>query len=175
MNKKPDGFIGFLSLIEILKGMEKQDFDAEKREILMSMSREIISSRQNRTVVEVCKLNDRKARDAGRIFRFDGVKLCEEALRKGVELQTVLLRASSADRIREGLLERDGIDLFACSARVLWLSDEVFEKISEEKSPEGVICVAKYIDKFQKFATIYNSADFLTMKDEGIEIGRAHV
>ena len=148
--------------------MEKQDFDAEKREILMSMSREIISSRQNRTVVEVCKLNDRKARDAGRIFRFDGVKLCEEALRKGVELQTVLLRASSADRIREGLLERDGIDLFACSARVLWLSDEVFEKISEEKSPEGVICVAKYIDKFQKFATIYNSADFLTMKDEGI-------
>lgn len=134
----------------------------------MGFGSEIISSRQNRTVVEICKLNDRKARDAGRVFRFDGVKLCEEAIKKGVELQTVLLRASSAQRIREELLRRCNTDLAECPARVLLLSDEVFEKISEEKSPEGVICVAKYIDKFQKFATIYNNGDFLSMKDESI-------
>ena len=48
------------------------------------------------------------------------------------------------------------------------LSDDLFDKISEEKSPEGIICCAKYIDKFQKNITIYNSADFFQMKNEQI-------
>ena len=83
----------------------------------MELSGDIISSRQNRTVVEICKLSDRKARDAGRVFRFDGIKLCEEAIRKGVELQTVLLRASSAERVRAELLRRCNVDLAEISAR----------------------------------------------------------
>ena len=48
------------------------------------------------------------------------------------------------------------------------MSDDIFEKISEEKSPEGVITIAKYIDKLQKNATIYNSVHFLQMKNESI-------
>jgi TrmH family RNA methyltransferase len=40
------------------------------------------------------------------------------------------------------------------------LSDDVFDKISEEKAPQGVITVAKYIDKIEKNATIYNSNNF---------------
>lgn len=132
----------------------------------MNPTGEIIYSRQNRTVVEVCKLSDRKARDAGKLFRFDGIKLFEEAVKKGVEIQTVLLRASSADKIEAEMTRRCGEGVLERFPRVLMLSDEVFEKISEEKSPEGVICVAKYIDKFQKFATIYNSGNFLPSKEE---------
>ena len=127
----------------------------------MNFTEEIIRSRQNRTVVETCKLSDRKARDAGGCFRFDGIKLFEEAIKKGVEIKTVLLRESSVQRIREEMTRRCGEDVFSRFSRVLVLSDDVFDKISEEKSPEGVICVAKYIDKFQKFATIYNSENFL--------------
>ena len=48
---------------------------------MMNWTGEIISSRQNRTVVETAKLTDRKARDAGGCFRFDGIKLFEEALK----------------------------------------------------------------------------------------------
>ena len=48
------------------------------------------------------------------------------------------------------------------------VSDDIFDKISEEKSPEGVITIAKYIDKLQKNATIYNSVHFLQMKNESI-------
>ena len=123
----------------------------------MDLTGEIIRSRQNRTVVETAKLTDRKARDASGCFRFDGIKLFEEAIKKGVEIKTVLLRESSGARIREEMIMRCGEDVFSRFSRVLVLSDEVFDKISEEKSPEGVICVAKYIDKFQKIATIYNS------------------
>ena len=125
-----------------------------------NFSEEIVRSRQNRTVVEVAKLADRKHREAEGKFRFDGIKLFEEAVRNGVALETVLLRASQAEALREELLRRCGSTAFDGARRVLLLQDEIFDRISEEKSPEGVICTAKYIDKFQKKITIYNSADF---------------
>lgn len=134
----------------------------------MEWSTEIIRSRQNRTVVELCKLTDRKARETQRLFRFDGVKLFCEAVKKGVVIETVVMRASSANALTERLREICGDAVFDGSGRVLLLADELFDKISEEKSPEGIITIAKYIDKFQKFATIYNSADFLRMKNESV-------
>ena len=134
----------------------------------MEWSAEIIRSRQNRTVVELCKLTDRKARESQRLFRFDGVKLFCEAVKKGVELQTVVMRESSVKALTERLRKTCGNAVFDGSWRVLLLSDELFDKISEEKSPEGIITIAKYIDKFQKFATIYNSADFLRMRNESV-------
>ena len=139
----------------------------------MDFTGEIIRSRQNRTVVEVAKLSDRKARDAAQAFRFDGIKLFEEAIKKELEIKTVLLRASSADRVCAELERRCKNEVFSRCGRVLCLSDDVFDKISEEKSPEGVICVAKYIDKFQKFATIYNSENFLPSEGERLVLVEA--
>ncbi|MBQ7336349.1 MAG: RNA methyltransferase [Clostridia bacterium] len=129
---------------------------------------EIIRSRQNKNLVELCKLTDRKAREATRTFRLDGIKLLEEAIKNGVDLTSVFLRASDAERISAELQDRCGRDAFAKVARVLLVADEIFERISEEKSPEGVISVAKYIDKFQKNVTIYNSTIFSEMKNERI-------
>ena len=134
----------------------------------MRFSQEIITSRQNRRVVELCKLADRKAREATRSFRFDGIKLLEEALKNGIVPETVFLRRRDAERLYDRFF--GGADGAALAQRtcILTLSDELFDKISEEKSPEGVICCAKYIDKFQKNITIYNSADFFQMKNEQI-------
>ena len=129
---------------------------------------EIIRSRQNKNVVELCKLSDRKARERAREFRFDGIKLLDEALKNGVTLRAVFLRASKADQIVEELQKKHTKAVFDKLGRILVLADEIFDRISEEKSPEGVISIAKYIDKFQKNVTIYNSADFLEMKTERI-------
>ena len=134
----------------------------------MEMNQEIIRSRQNRSVVELCKLTDRKAREETRSFRFDGVKLFVEAVKNGTEIKTVVLRASGADGMMRDLKGRCGSSVFDGVGRILLLSDDLFDKISEEKSPEGIITVAKYIDKFQKFATIYNSDDFLRMRKERV-------
>ena len=45
------------------------------KEVVMSVifTGEIITSRQNRRIVELVKLDDRKAREAGHRFRFDGI------------------------------------------------------------------------------------------------------
>ena len=134
----------------------------------MEWTQEIIRSRQNRAVVELCKLTDRKARDARHAFRFDGIKLFAEALKNGLEILEVFVRESCVERICTTVANEGGEAVWERVGRVIVLSDELFDKISEEKSPEGVICVAKYLDKFQKNITIYNSADFSPMKNERI-------
>ncbi len=105
-------------------------------------SAEIITSRQNATVVEVHKLSDRKHRQKSGLFRFDGVKLASEAIQNGVFLQTILLRASDAERVRERLLSAS-CELAKTDARVLLLADSVFDSLSEEQAPEGILCVAR--------------------------------
>lgn len=117
---------------------------------------EIISSRQNPNIVKICKLSDKKHRDAEGLFRFDGVKLCAEAILSGVELEFILLRRDRCDEVSRRIHELCGKYPEDTGARILVLENSLFDTVSEEKSPEGVISVGKYIDKFHKIATINN-------------------
>ncbi len=108
-----------------------------------------VTSRQNPFVKELCALSDKKKRRQTGSFRFDGVKLFGEALNSGIHLLNVVIREDMAESlaplcesaIERGLVERDGI---------VCVSVEVFAKISEEKSPEGVICVARMQEELHK-------------------------
>lgn len=101
-------------------------------------------------------LADKKDRERQGLFRFDGKKLFAEACACGVEIWGVFLREGD-----EGAL-LDFVNKCACDNnieiddRLFILSDPAFDRISEEKSPEGIITVAKYIDKLRKIATIDN-------------------
>ena len=126
---------------------------------------EIITSRQNRRVVELVKLDDRRAREKTRTFRFDGVKLLCEALRRGVEPESVFLRVGTADRVAARMEELYGCSLSEVGCPVFGVEDSLFEKISQENAPEGVITVAKYIDKSHNFIIIYKEDEIDARKD----------
>ena len=128
---------------------------------------ELITSRQNRRIVELMKLDDRRARERARRFRFDGVKLLCEAIRRGVELDSLFLRAGTADKVAARMEELYGCRLAQVGCPVFAVEDGLFEKISQENAPEGVITVAKYIDKFHKNIIIY--------KEDEIRLGDAPV
>ena len=89
-------------------------------------------------------------------------------MKNGLSLHAVFLRQSSAERIARETCDALGREAWERIERVHLVSDEIFDRISEEKSPEGVITIAKYIDKLQKIVTIYYSEDFLRMRDERI-------
>ncbi len=107
----------------------------------MIEQKEIITSRQNPTVKRICALLEKKNRRAEGLFRFDGIKLFEEALAVGLKLSYVVLSEGASAEIsarvwrvaEEGLLDKRAI---------LTVSEGVFEKISEERSPEGIVTVA---------------------------------
>ena len=106
------------------------------------MQNEVIRSRQNRLVKLVCSLERKKGREESGLFRFDGIKLCNEALLKGVLLEYVFVAESRYDEICARLLG---------DAPVFVVSDDVFSKMSDEKSPEGIISVAKRLDALHAF------------------------
>ena len=120
----------------------------------MKFTIEEITSRQNPYVGYVCKLAEKKHRDAESKLRIDGKKLFFEAIKCDVELESVLLTKEGLGKVSSALEELDA------NVKVKLLSDNVFSKITEEKSPEGVICVAKHIDKFHKIVKINNEGDF---------------
>ena len=126
---------------------------------------EIITSRQNRRIVELMKLDDRRAREKTRTFRFDGVKLLCEAIRRGVEPDSVFLRAGTADKVAERMQELYGYTLSDVGCPIFGVEDSLFEKISQENAPDGVITVAKYIDKSHNFIIIYKEDENSSQKD----------
>ena len=82
------------------------------------MQNDVIRSRQNRLVKLVCSLERKKGREESGLFRFDGIKLCGEALSKGVSLEYVFVAESKLDTVTQRLASRDlplvvvsGIDL----------------------------------------------------------------
>ncbi len=110
----------------------------------------VITSRQNPLVMRAARLDQKKFRDAEGCFLIHGLKLTEEAFRAGVEICEVLVREDAADRAAEVLAAVRGTS----DCRCFLLGESAFSKISPEKSPEGVICIAKALDKFHKNITI---------------------
>ena len=126
---------------------------------------EIITSRQNRRVVELMKLEDRRAREKTRTFRFDGVKLLCEAIRRGVETEAIFLRVGTAEKVENRMKELYGYTPADAGCPVFGVEDTLFEKISQENAPDGVITVAKYIDKSHNLIIIYKEDEITVRKD----------
>lgn len=109
----------------------------------MIVSQEIITSRQNRLVIDTGKLSDRKERNTRGLFRFDGIKLFSEAVEKGIAIERVLLAKSKVERMMPELEARDSCASLS-AATVHVLADDVFSKVSEEQAPEGILTVARF-------------------------------
>lgn len=111
----------------------------------MLKNKEVITSRQNPTVKRVCALGEKKARRAERLFRFDGIKLFGEAVDRSLDIRYAVVREDVGTDIE------DAVDRAIESGRlreeaVIRVSESVFDKISEERSPEGIVTVAAYLD-----------------------------
>lgn len=112
---------------------------------------EIIKSKANSTIVKIAKLSSKKYRNEDKIFICNGTKLFIEASKFNVEIRYIVLKNSA-------IFSDDIIDLIKSQklkgADVICVSDEVFEKISEENSPQGIICVCKYLEHKHCFSAI---------------------
>lgn len=111
--------------------------------------REVITSRQNPRVKELCALGEKKHRKATGCFRLDGKKLFLEALASDAEIVEVWLSEGASERVRETVLRevREGrLD----EKKLMLASETVFEKITEEASPEGVVTVVRMLKELHR-------------------------
>lgn len=108
-----------------------------------------ITSRQNATVKRICSLTEKKARRAEKLFRFDGIKLLFEAAKKGVKIEYVAI-SEGVDKKHLQKVEELIDGGFLDEKRVICVTEQVFEKMSEEASPEGIITVASMLSTIHK-------------------------
>ena len=106
----------------------------------MRMGEEIITTRQNKSVSLAVSLENRKMREKEGLFRFDGGKLFFEALHGGVGIDRILLRQSEAQKWL-ALAKAHGAAL--ADTAVLILADDLFDRISTERAPEGILTIAE--------------------------------
>ena len=120
------------------------------KEISFLMEIKKITSRNNEYIKELAKLGDRKKRSESGKFAFEGKKLLSEAISFGAPIEAVLMTEKAISDFKG--------DLSALS--VIEVSNEVYEKISFEKSPEGIFCVSKVLDKLHNLYIIYKGSFF---------------
>ncbi len=116
----------------------------------MAFDREIITSPQNKYVSLARGLANKKNREKERSFRFDGVKLMCEALKKGIHLSFVLASEDEWSSVLEKSEKLYGIKESDIVCPVIPVQKSVFDKLSEEMAPEGVICVAEYANELHR-------------------------
>ncbi len=120
---------------------------------------EVITSRKNPFLLKMASLQEKKYREEQKLFLVEGKKLVEEVFLSGLVPDCLLLADSKFDIFMPKLSELCnslGVDI----PRVFCFADACFEKISTEKSPEGVIAVLKHLDFFKKCIKIYGRQDF---------------
>lgn len=120
----------------------------------MLTQKEVITSKQNPTVKRISALSDKKGRREEGLFRFDGIKLFDEAVACGLNIKYVVL-CDKADPNILSFVEK-AIECGRLSQRsVVLVCDSVFEKLSEQKAPEGIITVASFVaDKHRGISTL---------------------
>ena len=102
-----------------------------------------ITSRTNPLIVSLSKLDDGKFRRSEGLFLAEGVKLSEEAAGMP-EIRYILLRSD------DGMADKRILHIAAqcpVTAKVCVLSSSAFDKISTEKSPQGIITVLAFPER----------------------------
>ena len=120
----------------------------------MNFINDVISSRNNPTVKWAASLTDKKGRDKEKCFIAEGEKLTYEAIEAGLPIVKIFVAKSKTERILPRLREYS-VSKNDASFDVQVLEDGVFEKISTENAPQGVISVIKHLDFFRQLDIIY--------------------
>ena len=133
----------------------------------MYFESEIITSRNNQFVKWAASLSDKKNRKESGYFIAEGVKLTKEAFEAGLPIDYCIVSENKKDASFSFLYDYQNDDRFK-NCRIITVAEGVFEKISTEKAPQGVISVIKHLDFFRDMDIIYKEEFFLKPEEKAI-------
>jgi len=114
----------------------------------------MITSKDNEIIKHVSKLlSSASYRRQSESFVAEGARLCMDGVLSGAEVRAFLYTKNGAEKYQNEFEK-----IFSVSAKSYEISEQLFKKISDTNSPQGLLCVFKTLDK-----------KFLSYK---IEIGR---
>ena len=118
-----------------------------------------ITSRKNKLISDMCKLYEKKERDKSGLFLIEGIKLLREAVLSGINIKKIFYTKKALDTYTEDI---SGLTL----AEHFLVSDEVYSKLSDESSPQGIICCCLKKEKLTSpTETDYKDGSFLILEN----------
>ena len=111
---------------------------------------ERITSRNNDKIKKLVKLGDKHTRDSEGLFLIEGFKLAKEYLLKVGIPEAVFVRDDALDEFLAMFSSFDIPD-----KKITCVTAEVYDKISEEKSPQGLLFVCRFPVNIRR----YNSSE----------------
>ncbi len=130
-----------------------------------------IVSKTNSTIVKIGKLNNKKNRSVEKLFICNGVKLFMEAVKFNAEIKYIVLNNNvvfSNDVIEQIKTQQ------AKGVSILCVSDSVFDKITEELSPQGIITICSFYSTKHMFINAVENVEpkekimmFESLRDPG--------
>ena len=118
----------------------------------------IITSKKNQLIVlSRGLLRDKKIRDGEGLFAVEGVKLCLEALSAGIAARWVLVSERASEKFVEEIAEIEQ------SCTVTAVSDDAYDYLSEQKSPQGIFLAGQILDKSVNLDRILSSDKILLL------------
>lgn len=121
-----------------------------------------LSSRENKTVQQVRRLlADAKFRRREQAFVIEGARLCDDAVRSGVPMETALITAEARRRYPETVarVEQAAVHTLAVTA-------ELADYLSQTKTAQGLICVCHPLDNCRSLDKIIDEDVYSTFKDK---------
>lgn len=119
-----------------------------------------ITSSKNSIIKEIKSLKLRKYREELGLFFIEGLRMAEEAVKENARIVRVLM----SDRFAEGEAADSIIrwsEKSGCQAIVI--PDSLFEEISDTKTPQGILMVAK--SRFYEVDEILGNKNYLLVLD----------
>ena len=133
----------------------------------MYFEKEIITSRNNQFVKWASSLSEKKNRKESGYFLAEGVKLTKEALEAGLPVDYLIVSENKRASVLSAVSEFAESEKYE-KTKFVTVSEGVFEKISTEKAPQGVISIIKHLDFFRDMDIIYKEEFFLKPEEKAI-------
>lgn len=109
-----------------------------------------VTSAKNDYISETAKLKDKKYRDRTGLFLIEGRKLFSElfssAKNGGGEIACVILTEENIEFLNQSVEFREYYHSAENKTLIILTEDAVISKLTAEKSPQGIVCVAKKFD-----------------------------
>lgn len=88
----------------------------------------ILTSKNNPLIKETAALKEKKGRKETALFLVEGKKMAIECARSGLEIERIFLSENYADELPD------------CVAETVRVSEDVMRFLSDEKTPQGILC-----------------------------------
>ena len=125
---------------------------------VLSFSYSEITSRKNEKIIWAAKLCDKKNRDKEGIFFTEGIKLLDEAVQSGLYIEKLFFTKKALS------LYGNALESCRCDDNVL-VTDEVFEKLTDEATPQGVFAVIRKPEDFRFSQDSIKKGGFIILED----------